>query len=125
MLDSACTKKYGQLPLFSLPSSGSTTIARNLENLPNLSPWYDELWYHMQSLWEKNKWARRPFTFVFHDFSHAQPAVYWTLHALILGAFAWWLSPYVLIPSAIWFIQGHVVWAGHKVGEQENPPYVE
>lgn len=90
--------------------------------LERLYCWF---WFNVQSLWEKNPWARRPFTFIFHDFSHKCPAVYWTLHILGLGAFAWWINPWILLIAFIWYVNGHVTWGGHKVGEQEDPPYIE
>jgi hypothetical protein len=90
-----------------------------------LNHFYEELWYHVESLWEKNKWARRPFTFIFHDFSHAHPIIYWLLHAIVIGVGSWLISPWIILFCFIWFVNGHVVWGGHSINEQENPPYWE
>lgn len=86
---------------------------------------YDKVWYKVEKLWIKSKKARRPFTFIFHDFAHKHPAIYTVVQLLIIALFSWWLSPWVLVAMLYTFIQGHILWGGHKVGEQENPPYIE
>jgi len=90
-----------------------------------LNHFYEELWYHIQSLWIKSKWARRPFTFIFHDFSHAVPVIFWGIQLLLLGFGAWLVSPWVLAFYIMGVLIGHISWGGHKVGEQEDPEYTE
>ena len=85
---------------------------------------YDWFWYHSQALWIKSTWARKPYTLLFHDFAHASPVGYiFVQMAFVFGM--WWLvdSYWIVLPILFGFIQGHILWGGHKVGEQEDPPY--
>jgi hypothetical protein len=84
---------------------------------------YCHIWYPIEGLFTRNKWIRRPFTFIFHDFSHAHPVIYWTLHGVFIGMGIWLISPWIALYCLVCFINGHVVWGGHKYGEQEWPEY--
>lgn len=84
---------------------------------------YNPIWFTFEFL-VKNPRLRRPFTFVFHDFAHRKPALYILVQlGLIFGLYWLTQSYWVLVPILYGFIQGHVLWGGHKVGEQEDPEY--
>jgi hypothetical protein len=85
---------------------------------------YDQIWYHFE--WFLNKTARRPFTFFIHDFSHKFPYLYFILQvAVCYGFYRLVDSFWVFVPILYAFAQGHFLWGGHKVGEQEFPEFTE
>jgi hypothetical protein len=89
-----------------------------------LCDFYDWFWFNTQFWWSKT--LRRPYTFVFHDFAHKYPLLYILVQCgFIFGM--WWIirSPWIVLPLVYAFIQGHVLWGGHSVDEQEFPTYIE
>jgi hypothetical protein len=88
-------------------------------------PWdlYCVVWFNL--LFWMDKGLRRPFTFFIHDFSHKYPIPYFVLQvAICYGLYRLTDSIWVFVPILYGFCQGHFLWGGHEVGEQEWPPYL-
>ena len=89
---------------------------------------YCEIWYHAE-WFVKNKYVRRPFTYIMRDFVYARP--YFGV-PIILGLIAGLviLCIYHPVPGALvsifyGMLQGHLWWGTHyKPGEQEEPEYL-
>jgi hypothetical protein len=89
---------------------------------------YSWTWYHFE-FW-LDRYARRPFTYIFRDFLHKHVIAGWIIRlALIAGVLLlcrwnWRLGGPVGILYGL--ILGHLDWGtAYKPGEQENPEYVE
>jgi hypothetical protein len=87
-----------------------------------LCDFYDWFWFNTQFWWSKT--LRRPYTFVFHDFSHSYPIIYWSINVVVVGLGMWFISPWILLYVFVWYVNGHVTWGGHTEGDQEFPEYL-
>ncbi len=89
---------------------------------------YCWIWYHFE-FW-MDKYARRPFTYIFRDFLHRYKAVGWIIRVILITGvlflcrWCWWIGGLTGILYGL--ILGHLDWGtAYQPGEQENPPYIE